>query len=100
MIEVRTYIGVASACEGNARDYPVSERHAFNLLLSQEVGDEPNWSLAEETISKACWTEIDIRKTGVLSQDKVESSGEPFPAMYKHAIKYGTALLIYQGVEQ
>ena len=99
MEEIRTYLGVAMASEGNSQEYPVGERHAFNLFMSQEAGTEPNWELAESTILNECWCEIELRKTGVLSQKKATSSEEPFPAMYKHALENGSALLFYREPE-
>lgn len=99
MKEIRTYIGIATASMGNAQKYAVGERHAFNLFLAQSFESEPSWELAEKTISHEHWSEIEIKKTGVLSQEKAMNSGEPFPSMYKHALANGSALLIYRDAE-
>jgi len=97
--EIRTYIGIATASEGNSQGYPVGERHAFNLFLSQGLGEEPNRELAESTISNEYWCEIELKKTGLLSQENAESSEEPFPSMYKHALENSSALLFYRDPE-
>jgi len=98
--EIRTYIGIATAFEGNAQEYKVGERHSFNLFLSQDAGSEESLELAEITISNECWGEIEFKRTGVVSQEKALNLEDPFTSMYKHALENSSALLIYRDIEQ
>ena len=97
--EIRTFIGIACANEGNVQNYPIGEKHAFNLFLRQARNSEPDFNCAEEIISESNWSEIELRKTGVISKEITEKSEEPFPAMYQSALKNGSALLIYSTPE-
>ena len=97
--EIRTFIGIACASEGNAQNYPVGEKHAFNLFLRQPKNSEADFNSAEEIISESNWVEIELRKTGILSKELTESSEKPFPAMYQAACQNGSALLIYSSLE-
>ena len=97
--EVRTFIGIAAAVKGNEQGYPNGERHAFNLFLSQEIGAEEN---LEKAAGAACfegWTAVEFQRTGVLSEESVRSSGEPFISMYETALNDGSALLVYREPE-
>ncbi len=97
--EIRTFIGIASAVEGNAQNYPAGEKHAFNLFLKHPKNSEADFNTAEEIILESKWTEIELRKTAVLSKELTEKSENPFPAMYQAACQNGSALLIYSTPE-
>ena len=97
--EIHTYLGVASARGGNSQNYQSGERHAFNLFLPQAIGSETSWDKAEEAVRNENWTDVEFRKTGVLSQESVQSTGEPFISMYESAMNHGPALLIYKDQE-
>lgn len=97
--EVRAYIGLATAKEGNTQEYPSGERHAFNLFLLQEIGADENCEKAEEVVCTESWTAVEFRKTGILSAASVQSAGEPFVSMYEAALKDGSALLVYREPE-
>ena len=97
--EIHSYIGMASARDGNPQNYPSGERHAFNLFLPQAIGSETSWDKAEEAVGNENWTDVELQKTGVLSEENVQSAGEPFISMYKSAMKHGPALLIYRDQE-
>ena len=66
--EVRTYIGLATAKEGNTQEYPSGERHAFNLFLLQEIGADENCEKAEEVVCTESWTAVEFRKTVFYQQ--------------------------------
>lgn len=97
--EIRTFIGIACASKGNAQNYPIGEKHAFNLFLRQPKNSEADFDSAEKIISESNWAEIELRKTGVLSKELAEVSENPFPAMYQAAYQNGSALLIYSTPE-
>lgn len=97
--EIRTFIGTARAKEGNAQNYPSGEKHAFNLFLKQPKGSEADFNNAEKVIVESNWTSIELKKTGVLSEQVTEKSEEPFWSMYQTASQNGSALLIYSTPE-
>jgi hypothetical protein len=97
--EIRTFIGTAHAGEGNAQNYPVGEKHAFNLFLRQPREAEADFDCAEKIISESSWVSIELRKTGILSKELTERAEEPFGAMYQAACQNGSALLIYSTPE-
>ena len=99
IMEVRTYIGIAEADTGNAQNYPVGERHAFNLFVSQGIGDDPKWDVAEGIVEGNAWLNVEIKKTGILSASLIEKAEAPFHEMYEAALKDGSAFLIYSNPE-
>lgn len=96
-IEIRQYLGTAAAMAGNSSGYPGGERHAFILYIAQNRGAEPDWNEAEKIVLEKLWGDVELRKTGLLSTEK--QLEPPFSEMYPQALEYGSALLIYSGVE-
>ncbi|AQZ96004.1 hypothetical protein ACFSB1_05800 [Halopseudomonas phragmitis] len=95
--EIRQYLGIAVAMEGNSGGYPHGERHALILYVAQEEGAEPDWDEAENIVLEKLWGNVRLRKTGVLAKNM--DLQEPFLEMYTQAMEYGSALLIYTEVE-
>lgn len=96
-IEIRLYVGVAEANAGNSSGYPSGEKHAFMLYVAQNKNSEPEWGKAEEFLRNENWCNVEVRKTGIASNEKQQEY--PFSEMYPNALKNGSALLIYSGVE-
>jgi len=97
--EIRTFIGIACAAEGNTQNYPAGEKHSFNLFLKQPKSSKADFDCAENIMSGSNWASIELRKTGVLSKELTEKSEEPFCSMYEAACQNGSALLIYSTPE-
>ena len=97
--EIHTYLGIATARDGNTQNYPSGERHAFNLFLPQAIGSEASLDEAQEVLENESWAVVEFRKTGLLSEENVRSAGEPFISMYKSAMENDPALLIYREQE-
>lgn len=97
--EIRLYTGVAKAEAGNRQNFPIGERHAINLFLSQEDGSAPAWDIAESILADAHWSNLEQLKTAIAQEEKTLQSGPPFPDMYRAAIANGSALLVYSTPE-
>ena len=98
--EVHIFLAKAIAEDGNDLGYPVGEKHAMMLYLSQGKGTAHDWETAEKIINESSWNNVEFSKAGTLNYENVKEKDEVFIGCYEEALSNGSAILVYSGIEE